>query len=154
MAAVLATDEGAKYNLSVAKLSPETVTKLNLIFPNLWKTFVDIGPLASSRSNYVSIYPEILKTILADDNLDCLLHILWLNPGIASIEDYINIYRELKNSCQKPVATWVYGPRLPVIYDVACHLEDLGFPVFSELEIAIKAIGVAYQYAIWKKGKT
>jgi acyl-CoA synthetase (NDP forming) len=153
MGAALATDEGAKYNLSIAKLSPETAAKLNLIFPNLWKTFIDIGPLASSRSDYLFIYPEILKTILADDNIDSLLHILWANPGIGSVEDYINIYRELNGSCQKPIAIWIYGPRLTTIYDIAYNLEDLGFPVFLDLETAIKAIGVAYQYATWKSEK-
>jgi hypothetical protein len=31
-------------------------------------------------------------------------------------------------------------------------MEDLGFPVFPDLEMAIKALGIAYQYTIRKKG--
>jgi hypothetical protein len=31
-------------------------------------------------------------------------------------------------------------------------MEDLGFPVFSDLEMAIKALGVASQYAKTKGG--
>lgn len=153
MGAALAIDEGIKYNLSNAKLSPITARNLSLIFPNLWKTFIDIGPLASSKSDYMSVYPEILRTILADDNVDSVLHILWANPGITLVEDYVNIYRELGTGCQKPIAIWLYGPKLPIIYDIAYNLEELGFPVFLDLEVAIKAIGVAYQYATWKKGK-
>jgi len=41
---VLAIDEGAKYGLSVARLSPEITKKLNAIFPDLGKSVVDIGP--------------------------------------------------------------------------------------------------------------
>jgi acyl-CoA synthetase (NDP forming) len=32
-------------------------------------------------------------------------------------------------------------------------MEDLGFPVFSDVETAVKALGVAYQYSIRKKGE-
>jgi acyl-CoA synthetase (NDP forming) len=32
-------------------------------------------------------------------------------------------------------------------------MEDLGFPVFSDLEMAIKALGMAYQYSNRKKGE-
>ena len=153
MGAALAVDEGVKYNLSVAKLSPETATKLNAIFPGLGKTIIDIGPLASFKSDYMSVYPEILKAVLADDNIDCLLHIIWAGPAGASVEDYTKMYRGIHGIYQKPVAIWIFGPRLPIIYDMTYNLEDLGFPVFSELETAIKAIGVAYQYASWKKEK-
>jgi|GEM_PF-1405829 acyl-CoA synthetase (NDP forming) len=151
MGAALAADEVAKYNLSVAELSPETATKLDAISPGLWKTIIDIGPLAALKSDYRSVYQEILKVALADDNIDCLFYILWADPAGASAENYTIIYRRLHGICQKPVVIWIYGPRLPIIYDITHNLEDLGFPVFSNLETAIKAIGVAYQYAIWKK---
>ena len=153
MGAVLAADEGVKYNLSVAKLSPETATKIKAIHPGLWKTIVDSGPFAALNSDYMSVYPETLKFVLTDDNIDCLLHILWADPTGASVEDYTKIYRKLRGISQKPVAIWVYGPRLPSTYDLTRNLEDLGFPVFADLETAIKAIGLAYQYAIWKKGE-
>jgi hypothetical protein len=32
-------------------------------------------------------------------------------------------------------------------------MEDLGFPVFSDLEMAIQALGIAYQYSNRKKGE-
>lgn len=151
MGAALAADEAAKYNLSVAKLSRETVTKLDAISPGHYKTIIDLGPLTALKSDYMSVYPEILRVVLADDNIDCLFHILWANPASAAVEDYTKTYRKLRGIWQKPVAIWVYGPTLPNIYEVTHNLEDLGFPVFSHLETAIKAIGLAYQYAIWKK---
>ena len=153
MGAALAADEGAKYNLSLAKLSPETATKLNAIFPGLWKTIIDIGPFASLKSDYMSIYPEILEAVLADDNIDCLLHILWADPAGASVEDYTKIYRKLHGILKSLSRSGSTVRNYQSSYDITYNLEDLGFPVFSDLETAIKAIGVAYQYAIWKKGE-
>lgn len=150
---VLATDEAEKYGLSGAKLSPETIIKLDAIFPGLGKTIVDIGPGMVTVTDYMSVYPKILKTVLRDDNIDCLLNVIWADPSGNLIEGYIKTYQELQERYQKPIATWVYGPRLPIIDDLALRLEDLGFPVFSDFEMAIKALGIAWEYAIRKKGE-
>ena len=150
---VLATDEAEKYDLSIAKLSPETIIKLDAIFPGLGKTIVDIGPGMVVVTDYMSVYPEILKTVLRDDNIDCLLNIIWTDPAGGLIEGYIKTYKELQERYQKPIATWIYGPRLPTIDDLTLRLEDLGFPVFSDFEMAIKALGIAWQYVVRKKGE-
>ena len=150
---VLATDEAEKYGLSSARLSPETIIKLDAIFPGLGKTIVDIGPGMVVVTDYMSVYPEILKTVLRDDNIDCLLNIIWIDPSGSLIEGYIKTYKELQERYQKSIATWIYGPRLPTIDDLTLRLEDLGFPVFSDFEMGIKALGIAWQYAIRKKGE-
>jgi acyl-CoA synthetase (NDP forming) len=150
---VLATDEAEKYDLSIARLSPETIIKLDAIFPSLGKTIVDIGPGMVVVTDYMSVYPEILKTVLRDDNIDCLLNIIWIDPSGSLIEGYIKTYKELQERYQKSIATWIYGPRLPTIDDLTLRLEDLGFPVFSDFEMAIKALGIAWQYVIRKKGE-
>ncbi|MDI7261046.1 MAG: hypothetical protein QME90_14150 [Thermodesulfobacteriota bacterium] len=36
---------------------------------------------------------------------------------------------------------------MPFVNETAYQLEDLGFPVFQDLEMAIKALGIASQYA-------
>lgn len=149
---VLAIDEAAKYRLSVGELSPETTLKLNAIFPDLGKTIVDIGP-PMAVANYMDIYAEILKTVLADDAYDCLLNIIWTSPFEKFVEEYLNFYEGIKGNSQKTIATWIYGPSIPLFNDMACRMEDLGFPVFSNIETAVKALGIAYQYAIRRKGE-
>jgi len=149
---VLAIDEAAKYGLSVARLSPEITKKLNTIFPGLGKTIVDIGP-PMAVNNYMTIYSKILKTVLADDNIDCLFNVIWTSPFEEFVDEYLKFYRELRGTFQKTVATWVYGPSIPLIHKLSSGLEDLGFPVFSDLEIAIKALGMTYQYSNRKKGE-
>jgi len=149
---VLAIDEGAKYGLSVARLSPEIAKKLDAIFPGLGKTVVDIGP-PMAVNNYMTIYSEIIKTVLSDDHIDCLFNVIWTSPFKEFVEEYLKFYGELRGSHQKTIATWIYGPSIPLINDMSSRMEDLGFPVFSELETAIKALGIAYQYSNRKKGE-
>jgi acyl-CoA synthetase (NDP forming) len=150
-AGVLATDEAAKFGLSIPTLSPETVEKLNSIFPNLGKPIMDIGPAMAAISDFVAFLPEVMETILSDDHIDCLLNIIWAGPVEGWGESHVKVYKELLRNFQKPIATWIYGPRVPIIHDLTHRIEDLGFPVFVEVEMAVKALGIAYQYSIWKK---
>jgi acyl-CoA synthetase (NDP forming) len=149
---VLAIDEGAKYGLSMAKLSTEIADRLNSIFPGLGKSVVDIGP-SMAVNNYMTIYSDIFKTVLLDDNIDCLFNVIWTSPFEEFVEEYLKFYKTLEKNTQKTIATWVYGPSIPLINKLSSGLEDLGFPVFSDLEMAIKALGMAYQYSNRKKGE-
>jgi acyl-CoA synthetase (NDP forming) len=148
----LAIDEAAKYGLSVSRLSPETSAKLNAIFPDLGKTIVDIGPPMAVINNYMDIYSKILTTVLEDDTIDCLFNVLWTSPFKSFVEEYLKFYKEIKGNHQKTIATWIYGPSMPLIREMSSRMEDLGFPVFPDVEMAIKALGIAYQYAIRREG--
>jgi len=84
---------------------------------------------------------------MADDNIDALLHVLWAHPSGNIIENYIRAYNAIKDKYQKPVATWIYGPNNQAVRQLGFQLEDMGFPVFKDLEAAVKALGLAIQYA-------
>jgi acyl-CoA synthetase (NDP forming) len=148
---VLAIDEGAKYGLTVPRLSSETRKKLDAIFPGLGNRIVDIGPPMAVVNDYLTFYSEILKTVMADPHIDSIFNVIWTGPSGEFVENYIKIYREFQG-IRKPIASWIYGPRLPYTHEMTRHLEDLGFPVFSDIEMAIKALGIAYQYAKPKGG--
>lgn len=148
---VLAIDESKKYGLSLVNLTPQTLKKLNGIFPGLGKTIVDLGP-PMAVGNYMNIYADVMKTVLRDHRIDCLLNIIWVSPFKEFVEEYLRFYRELKEAHQKTIATWIYGPSIPLTHQLSRGLEDLGFPVFSDIETAIKALGIAYQYSIKKGG--
>ena len=149
---VLAIDEGAKYGLSAARLSQETIKRLNAIFPGLGKSVVDMGP-PMAVGNYIATYPDILRTVMADDNIDCLLNVIWTSPFKEFVEEYLKFYETLQGNYQKTIATWIYGPSVPLIKEMSGRMEDLGYPVFSDVETAMKALGIAYQYSIRKKGE-
>jgi acetyltransferase len=149
---VLAIDEAAKYGLSVARLSPKVAEKLNTIFPGLGKSVVDMGPPMAVH-HYMTVYSDILRTVLSEDAIDCLLNVIWTGPSHDFVEEYLKFYGALQGRSQKTIATWIYGPSLPLIDAMSGRMEDLGFPVFSDLEMAIKALGIAYHYSSRKKGE-
>lgn len=148
---VLAIDEGTQYGLTVPLLSLKTRKKLEAIFPGMGKRIVDIGPAMAVINDYMAIYSEILKAVMTDPCIDSIFNVIWTGPSGEFIEEYLKIYRELKGN-QKPIASWVYGPRIPYLQEMSAQLEHLGFPVFSDIEMAIKALGVATQYARAKGG--
>jgi len=143
---VLSIDEGAKYGLVVSSLSPRTKGALNAIFPNLGETPVDIGPPAAAVRDFPSYYPEIFSAVLADENVDCLLNILWVDPVGGLIEDYEAAFKRMKETYRKPVATWFYGPDRALVDKMRERIEGLGFPVFPDPETSIRALGMALTF--------
>ena len=147
---VLTSDEVGGYGLCVKQLTPETASKLEEIFHGLGKMPVDIGPMMANVNNF-TIYSNMLNIIMADENVDCILNTLWAHGKGYGMEDFINTYKELKDRYQKPVVTWIYGPSLSVKAELIERLADLGFPVFNDPETAIKALGLAYRYSLFRK---
>jgi hypothetical protein len=70
-----------------------------------------------------------------------------------SIDAYVKAYEEVKDRYQKPLVSWVYGPDKRLVRETSKRLEGLGFPVFSDPETCIKAMGLAFQYAQVKRRK-
>jgi acyl-CoA synthetase (NDP forming) len=150
---VLATDEGAKYGLAVTQLSGKTSGRLHRIFPGLGVMPVDIGPMAPVVKDFFSLYPKILKSVMADENVDALFNVLWADSTGMSTESYIKAYEEVKSNSRKPLVSWVYGPDKGLVRDIVERLENLGFPVFSSPETAIRAVGLAFRYSRIRGGE-
>jgi len=90
---------------------------------------------------------EIFDALMADSNVDALLHIPWAHPSGDIIESYVRAYEKIRERYQKPVITWVYGPSTQAVSELAHRLERMGFPVFKQLETAIKALGLSFLYS-------
>jgi len=150
---VLGIDEAAKHGLSVSKLTPETSAKLSAIFPGLGKTIVDMGPPMAAFGNYMDVYSKILTAVLEDNTIDCLFNVIWASPFQSFMEEYLKFYAKIAGKHQTTIATWIYGPSIPLVQEMSSRMEDCGFPVFSDPETAMKALGIAYQHSLWKKGE-
>jgi acetyltransferase len=148
--AVLAIDEGARRGLHLAGISARTRSFLDGIFPGLGKMPVDIGPAMAAVKDTFDRYPEILKTVLQDHEVDCLFNVVWANPDERILRCYFEAYEGLASISGKPVATWVYGPDPEVIAETAERIEERGFPTFSTPERAVKALGLAARYGTGK----
>jgi len=149
--AVLALDEGAHYGLVPATLAAETADVLNEIFPGLGIAPVDIGPMSVVVKNLPALYPQIFGAVISDKNVDALLNIMWADPSGLTKEMCLKAYKQLKSPHTKPVATWLYGPDTGKVAELAEALESLGFTVFSDLKISMKALGLTHKYAQIKK---
>jgi acyl-CoA synthetase (NDP forming) len=143
---VLSIDEGAKYGLVTGRLSPRTRDSLNDIFPNLGEIPVDIGPPAAAIKDFPSRYPEIFNAVMADENVDCLFNILWVDPVGRLVEAYEKVYELIRGKYKKPIATWLYGPNPRVVAELRQRMEELNFPVFSGPETSIRALGMALRF--------
>lgn len=150
-AGIMGLDEGVSRGLTRAALSPRTAAALEELFPGLGRIPVDLGPAVAMKGDYISIYPQVLEATLADEQVDCLFSIVWSDPLGTANESLLKTYERLKKNHSKPIATWIYGPRLPLVQELTLRLEALGFPVFPELETAVKALGIASQYARLKE---
>ncbi|MBW2205490.1 MAG: CoA-binding protein [Deltaproteobacteria bacterium] len=144
---VIALDEGAKYGLTLARLSPKTQALLDNIFPGTGKVPVDLGPVMAAVKDFFPLYPRVLGAVMADENVHALFNILWIGVGAENAGYFLEAYKALKGKREKPIATWVYGPEKSSTRALERDLEDLGFPVFSEPETCIKALGFSFQYA-------
>jgi len=148
--AVLAIDEGAKFDLAVTSLNPETAERLNSIFPGFGEIPVDMGPVMAAVRDAFDRYPEILHAVMADSKVDALFNVLWANPSGNIVKRYLQAYEALSGVSSKPLVTWVYGPSAELASELSGRLEDMGFPVFSSPASAIKALGLAWKYAQWR----
>jgi len=140
---VMGVDVAVESGLVPAELSPETIERLAEISPWLASNPLDLGPAAVVVDNFFSHYEEIVETVLKDRNVDCAAIVF---SGVPRVLDY-QIFARLETKISKPVAFWIYGPKLSLAEEFARNLENHGFPASPECEPAIKALGAAFKYS-------
>jgi acyl-CoA synthetase (NDP forming) len=143
---VLSIDEGAKYGLVVSTLSKRTRDSLDDIFPNLGEIPVDIGPPAAAIKDFPLRYPEIFDAVMADENVDCLFAILWVDYAGRLVDSYDSVYKLIRGKYRKPLVTWLYGPNPRMVAEMTQRMEELNFPVFRSPETSMKALGMTLRF--------
>jgi len=144
---VMAIDEGARYGLEIARPEEKTISMLEGIFPGAGRMPVDIGPMMAAVKDTFARYPRILEAVMTDQNVDAVLNVIWAGLGENAKDIYLRAYEPLKGRFPKPLVTWTYGPDSNTARDLAFGLEDLGFPVYSDAESCVKALGLSFRYA-------
>lgn len=112
-AGIAAVDACSKYGLEVATFSPDTMQKLQALYPDWMRPGnpADIWPAGMSRG-YWDVTRQALDVILSDPAVDMLLMITpaYLHPD----QDPMNISSIFKEvaACypEKPLAVWIFGP--------------------------------------------
>ena len=148
-AGIMAIDAAVENGLTVAQLSSSTIETLAKISPRLVSNPVDIGQVAPFISNFHQTLESVIATVLADDGVDCAILILW--AALADeVLDTSGVFRRLKQQISKPIAIWIYGPKLSPKEELARQLEAIGLPTYLNLETAAKALGIAASYTNFK----
>jgi acyl-CoA synthetase (NDP forming) len=97
----------------------------------------------------VFILEAATSAVLDDANVDCAA--IALAAGIERwASAVLDMVSRLRQRISKPVTIYVYGTQLSVSEEVVRQLGALGLPAYLELETAIKALGVAFEYATIK----
>jgi len=143
---VMAIDAAVESGLVVAQLTRATLDRLSKFPANLARNPCDVGPSMVLSEDRQSVQETALGALLGDANVDCAAIALYAGP-IGSITDTANIMDELRQRVSKPMAIWIYGPKLSMREDLALRLEAMGLPTYLELQTAVKALAVAAEYA-------
>ncbi len=148
-AGIMAIDAAMENGLVIAQLSSATIDRLAKISPRLVSNPVDIGQVAPFISDFPQALESVIATVLADDSVDCAIIVLWAALAADAL-DTSDAFRRLKQQGSKPMAIWIYGPKLSAKEELTRQLEALGLPTYLNLETAAKALGIAASYAKFK----
>jgi len=145
--AVSATEACGREGLSLADLSPRTISALGAFVPptgTSLKNPVDVGMSASLE---IDIYIKTARLVAEDPGVDTVVMI-----GIGMDEhtnrQYTDAVIQAKNDFTKPfVIVKIPG------FDAALvkEIREAGIPVFESAERAMRTYSRAYQYGQWRK---
>ena len=112
----MGTDALGKYGLKVAKLDPETIKKVEALFPS-WASVqnpLDIWPACLSNP-YLSTLRSLVNAFLEDDNVAGLFCVIWAvrEPEFKWYDASQILSEAAARFPQKPICTWSYGPSWP-----------------------------------------
>ncbi len=148
-AGIMAIDSAVENGLTIAQLSSTTIHKLAKIYPRLIGNPVDIGSGAPIVSDIHRAFESVIAAVLADEGVDCVIVVLWVTSD-AEASNIGNVFRQLRQRFSKPMAIWMYGPKLSPKGELTRQLEAMGLPTYLNLETAAKALGIAASYARFK----
>jgi len=143
---VIAADVAVDCGLSIARLSAATADRLARSFPRTPGNPIDFGPATVLADDPTALREETIAAVLDDPNVDCAVVVVYAGV-MYSIQATVNMFERLRKHVSKPVTIWFYGPDSSLMEELSRQLETLGFPTYSELETAVKALGVAAEYS-------
>jgi acyl-CoA synthetase (NDP forming) len=149
-AGVVATDSAVEAGLVMANFSDVTLAKLAGLSARLARNPIDLGPALSLADAPFSLQEEIIAMVLDDANVDCATIVLY--GGVMSpVRLVVEMFYRLKRRISKPVTIWFYGTQLSLLEEMSRQLEERGFPTYTDLETAVRALGALSSYAKFRE---
>jgi acyl-CoA synthetase (NDP forming) len=150
-AGVVAADAAMDAGLVIPGFSPATIDKLTSLSPRSAGNPIDLGPILSSAYEAGPIQEEAIAAVVNDDNIDCAAIGMYVGP-LAPVEYLTDLVDNFMSRITKPMTFWIYGPKLAIVEEAARQLEARGLPTYTELEVAVRALGAAARYAEFRRG--
>ena len=150
---VIAADAASASGLTVARFSPETVSKLSALFPRLGGNPVDIGPAMSdsrtmSSPNPFAVFGETLSLVLGDANVDCVTIVFACGrQTVPMFPMVVDMLSKLTGGYSKTVNVFLYGTSLSAIHEMSRQLQARSLPAYLDLDLAIRSLGYAAYYS-------
>ena len=148
-AAIELIDAAVDAGLAIAQLSDATVRNLARLSAKLDRNPVDLGPTMVLTDQPMPVYEKTVEIVLDDPNVDCATLILYAGT-IGADEDTISMVDRLSHRISKPTTIWLYGTKMDKREKMARLVEEMGLPTYTDLETAIKALGIAVTYARYR----
>jgi acyl-CoA synthetase (NDP forming) len=140
-------DALAKCNLVPARLSPETISEIDKLYPDWMQVTHPVDCWAAAMMHgFDKVYPQILRLMLNDPGVDILVLVLGnsLPPGAEyglKFDCILDVARECPD---KLMVAWNFGVNK---YKWAEYLEEQGpLAVYDSPERMARAMGVLYHY--------
>jgi len=143
--AVISADAVEKYNLKLATLSEKTTQKLTELLPRMAGLHNPVDILGDALADR---YKIALEEIVKEETVDCVLVIL--TPQIMTeIEETAKIIGEISSKYHKPIiCSFIGGGQIEAGETI---LNKYQIPNFDYPELALKTLGLAYQWTKYKK---
>lgn len=142
---ILAADACEKTRLHMARLSPETIQRLQALLPSYAAVYNPVDIIGDANAER---YRKALEIVLDDPMVHAVLLLLTPTAMVeieATATDVVNLARR----SEKPVVACLMGHTH--VYDGKRILRQAGLPCYAFPEPAMRSIEAMYTYALWKQ---
>ncbi len=138
-AGIVSTDFLAGAGLALAHLSPESIRRLETVFPSWMAPAnpVDLWPGILVNGTHQA-YAETLRALLADPGVDAVFAHCFV--GGFDLDPDLPAMARLANEARKPLFCWISGQR-DAVFEFQKEALALGVPAFREVQRAVDCLG-------------
>lgn len=142
---ILAADACEKTRLHMARLSPETIQRLQALLPSYAAVYNPVDIIGDANAER---YRKALEIVLDDPLVHAVL--LLLTPtAMVEIEATATAVVNLAKRSEKPVVACLMGHTH--VHDGKSILRAAGLPCYAFPEPAMRSIEAMYTYALWRQ---
>jgi acyl-CoA synthetase (NDP forming) len=147
--AVAAADALERGGMQLAELTDDTIRELKTFIPQAGASFRNPVDLGVAPWGIISLYPDTLRVVDNDDNVDATLVIGGgLTPSLQ--QEYLNLMVKLRPSLKKPCMLISMAGFVGDI-EFCAGLQSAGYPLFTAPEKALMAYAKVTRYNEWRQ---